>query len=194
MKAQISAVISVYKPSIERLNRCLAAVLPQIDEVVICSDLDTPSLAGIEFSHKVIFRCLDASNTGYGKKANCGAKHASGDILLFLNDDVYLNPDAVQKCLEEMKEGVGIVTHTLRFPDGKIQYAGKFRLRGEQGFHHTDYRKRNSRYTEPVEQESVCGASMLVRREAFKKVGGFDESYTLFSEDDSLGLSIRKLG
>lgn len=192
---RVSAVVAVYKPDLAKLNRCLECVLPQVDEVVVVGDLDSPWPLGIRHGNgKVLTVRMPERKTGYGKKSTFGARHASGEFILQLNDDVYLEPDVVETLLAEMKPDVGIVTHTLRHPDGKIQYAGKFRSAGAMGFGHTDHRREVSRYTVPVEQESACGASMLVRRAAFFAADGFDERYWLFCDDDDLVLKIRQLG
>lgn len=193
--AQVSAVISVYKPNIAQLNRCLSCILPQVGEVIICGDLDTPwPIDGLLFDPKVKCVRMEATHTGYGKKATHGAMHASGKFLHFLNDDVYLNPDTIQTCLAQMAGNVAVVTHLLRHLDGTIQYAGKFRMRGMHGFAHTDHLKLVSRHKQPVEQESACGASMLVRRDAFMEVGCYDEAYFLYSEDDDLVMKLRQAG
>lgn len=192
---EVSAVISVYKPNLEQLRRCLDCVLPQVGEVIICGDLDTPwPIEGLPDDPKIKCVRLEAVRTGYGKKATHGAKQATGNFLHFLNDDVYLNPGAIEICLKQMTGNVAIVTHMLKHPDGRIQYAGKFRLRGMHGFAHTDHLKLVSRYKSPVEQESACGASMLVRKDAFMEVQGFDEAYFLYSEDDDMVMKLRQAG
>lgn len=190
----VSAVIAVYKPNMERLNRCLAAVLPQVDEVIVCIDNDTPRLDGVTVDEKIAFQWLGDSSTGYGKKANHGAKHATGDAILFLNDDVYLNPDTVAGLLREMRDDTAIVSHTLRYPNGMIQYGGKCRPVGARNFVDADVRKLMSRNRFVVEQESACGASMMIRRDVFEKVGGFDSRYFLYCEDDDLAMRVRQLG
>lgn len=192
---KISAVIAVYKPDIHRLNKCLKHVLPQVDEVIIVGDLDTPwPMDGVMLDDKIHLARKNAHQTGYGRKANYGARRSRGAFIWFLNDDVFLNEGVGEILVSSMRDGVAAVSHTLRYPDGKIQYAGKYRPRGACGFGHLDHRKENSRYTEPVEQESFCGASVLVRRDAFFAADGFDERYFLFSEDDSLAMQLRQNG
>lgn len=194
----VSAVIAVYKPDITRLNRCLAAVLPQVDEVIVCSDLDTdwPASDSAYFPNEGKIKCvrLLESKTGYGKKANYGAKFAKGDAILFLNDDVYLNPDTVAGLLRELQGNTAIVSHTLRYPNGMIQYGGKYRAIGARNFADADERRLMSRHRFVVEQESACGASMLIRREVFEQAGGFDPAYFLYCEDDDLAMKVRQAG
>ena len=189
----VSAIIAVYKPNVAKLNRCLKAVLPQVGEVVVCGDMDTPwPIAGILADEKVKLVRHPGTATGYGKKATFGAERSCGKLLLFLNDDVYLDGDVVATLTGEMLGDVAIVTHLLRYMDGTIQYAGK--VRHGNGFVHIDLRAEKSRYSGPVEQESACGASMLVRRDVFFDVGGFDHRYLLYSEDDDLAMMVREHG
>lgn len=189
----VSAVIAVYKPNIARLNKCLQCVLPQVAEVIVCGDADTPwPIKGLVPSAKIKLVRHSRSATGYGRKAHLGAQHASGKTLLFLNDDVYLDEGTVETLTGELINDVAIVTHLLRYMDGSIQYAGK--VRHGDGFVHVDLRAEHSRYTEAVEQESACGASMLIRRDVFFDVGGFDPRYLLYAEDDDLAMTVRQHG
>lgn len=190
----VSAIIAIYKPKWEVLQKCLECVLPQVDEVIICGDMDSPWPPQISEHPKIKLVRHPHHTTGYGKKATLGAMNSSGDVLLMLNDDVFLGGNVVKSCTDLMVGNVGVVTNLLRYPDGKIQYAGKFRQRGMLGFAHTDHRRFKSRYKAPVEQESACGASMFVLRSAFMEVNGFDESYYLYAEDDHLNLEIRQKG
>lgn len=191
----VSAVIAVYKPDLAKLSRCLECVKDQVDEIIIAGDADTPwPISGIISDPKISMVRMSASGTGYGRKATFGARYSNGEHILQLNDDVYCGPNVVTTLLGEMKRDVAAVTHTLRYPDGKIQYAGKYRPRGAVGFGHIDHKGTKSRYTGPVEQEAACGASMLVRREAFFQANGFDERFLLYCEDDSLVLQMRQLG
>lgn len=191
----VSAVIAVYKPNLKQLHRSVASVLPQVQEVIIAGDLDTPwPISGLPDDPKIKCVRMDAVFTGYGKKATFGASHATGRYLHFLNDDAYLNPDVIQKCRAEMVGDVAVVTHTLRYLDGTIQYAGKFRRPGSMLFEHIDHRKQSSRYNRTVEQEAACGASMMVRADAFARVNGYDDLFFLYSEDDDLVMRLRQIG
>lgn len=193
--SDVSCVIAVYKPDVQKLNRALEHVIDQVQEVIIVGDLDTPwPIKNVATDPKITFVRKEAKETGYGRKANFGARHSNNKFILFLNDDCYLNPDVVQKCMIQMKDDVGIVSHLLLYPNGSIQYGGKARQAGSMGFGHVNHKQRRCAFTKPVEQESVCGASILVRREAFYAAGAFDERYRLTSEDDHLAMAVRQQG
>lgn len=190
----ISAVICIYKPDVNKLNRCLRDVLPQVDEIVVVSDKAgfVPKLA---MQHpKIRYIRLNQHDVGYGRKANYGFRHTNHRWVLLLNDDVYLAPDAVKLLKAQMAHDVGMVAHLLLYPDGTIQHGGTYRNPGDPGWGHLDHRARESRIKEPVEIENVCGASVLVRREAFYQAGGFDADFFLYCEDNALCLAVRQAG
>lgn len=190
----VSAVISIYKPEVGTLNRCLNQVLPQVDEVVVAVDRGGIIPQGALTHHKIRYVTHRLSSIGYGRKQNFAARHTNGKYLLLLNDDVFLNPDAVKKMMDIMKPQVGIVSNLLRYPDGTIYHAGKTRSPGVRGWSHIDYKQATPTFTSPVELENCCGACVLVQRKAFYDIKGFDEDFTLYAEDDDFALRMRKAG
>lgn len=190
----VSAIVSIYKPRPEKLNRCLEQVLPQVDEVIVVRDL-AGKLPPEALAHpKIKYVLCPRNDIGYGRKVNFATRHSNGNLLLFLNDDCYLDPDAVAKMRAEMVEGVGMVAPLLRYPDGTIYHAGKVRSPGMMGWGHIDHRKFIATITKPTEMENLCGCCLLVRRRAFYEADCFDEDFYLYAEDDALCLSMRRAG
>lgn len=191
----VTAVIAIYRPDAAILNRCLQCVLPQVAEVIICWDTAGVLPAGVIRDEKIRFVQKPAHDIGYGRKANFGARHANGRYLLFLNDDVYLEPDAVQKLKAAMGPKVGVVAPLLRFNDGRIQHAGMVRDgNGGVGFGHIDYGQFLPTFTTEREVECVTGACVLVDRKAFYQVDGMNEDYYLYCEDTDFMMCIRQAG
>jgi GT2 family glycosyltransferase/ADP-heptose:LPS heptosyltransferase len=191
----ISAVIVLYKPDVAKLLRCLKCVLPQVEEVILACDLDTPMLS-LPDNPKIRLVRMMQHETGYGRKATFGARHSNGKYIWFVNDDLYPNADCAEKMMEVMRtdEKLGAVTHKLLYPNGTVQYAGMGRPAGHIGFGHIDHKQRTSRITKPTEMEAVCGASMLTRRKVLFEVGAFDESLVLYSEDTWYSMAVRQAG
>ena len=187
-KGLVSAIIPVYKQH-PRLDRCIKAVPDDVEVVV---SLDGPDKFQVNGADIVL--PSTGKRVGFGKTCTRGARASSGEFLLFLNDDCYLNPGAVEKMMEEMKPDVAVVGCLLRYPDGKIQHGGTVRLGIEQGYGHIDHGKITPSITAPVEMEFVTFAAVLVRRKAFFDVGGFDEDYDTYCEDSDLCLRLRKAG
>lgn len=190
----VSAIIPIYRPDAETLNRCLECVLPQVEEVIVTAEGGSNVPATAMLHPKISYVTKFASGIGYGRNVNFGARHSTGKYLLLLNDDVFLEPGAVDALRLEMTPDVGAVTHTLRYPNGTVHYAGKLRHLGARGWHHLDHLKQALTWKEPCDTECACGASMLVRRAAFYQVKGFDEEFFLYSEDDDLALRLRQSG
>jgi len=121
---------------------------------------------------------------------NRGAEVATGDYLLFLNDDTEVtNPDWLQAMLEHMQRPeVAIVGPQLLYPDNKVQHAGmflagpatarhafRFAAADEPGYFGLALTQRNV--------IAVTGACMLMRRSTFHPLGEFDEAHDIINND-----------
>lgn len=191
----VSAVVAIYQPKVEVLNHCLNDLLPQVSEIIVTRAQD-----GILPQHhlqhpKIKYVVAPGVRLGYGKNLNYGARHANGKYLLLVNDDVFLtDPNTVASLVHEMKPGVGVVTHLLRYPSGKIYYAGVDRQPGARDWGHIDHEAWHPTFKEVTELENMCGTSILVRRETFYQIGGYDEDYFLYSEDNDFAMRVRLHG
>lgn len=192
--AKVSAVVPIYKPDVNVLNRCLSALVDQVAEVIVTQEGGLVPPAGMLQHPKVRYVQTWKRSIGFSGNANFGARHTTGNLLLFCNDDAFLAPDAVAKMLEVMAPDVGIVSNLLRYPDGGIYHAGKIRVNGERGWRHIDYRKKDPTFQGPIELENCCGCVVLVRRKAFYEAGAYDEEMPVFAQDDAFALSVRQLG
>jgi GT2 family glycosyltransferase len=194
-REDIAAIIPIYQPDANVLNRCLESVLPQVQQVIICEEGGKSRWPQGVLSNPKIRRVVKGlSGIGYARNVNFGARHSTAKYLLILNDDVFLNPDAVKKMKDVCKPGVGAVAGKLWYPDGTLYHAGKFRKPGERGWGHVDLRARKGSIEEPGEMENVNGAALFMPREAFYKIGGFDEEYFGYCSDDDTCLRLRQYG
>jgi GT2 family glycosyltransferase len=182
----VSAVIPVVKDS-PRLDKAIAAVRGQVNEVVISGD---GKFNGSRNGCNTFPG--DGTRTGFGATCNRGARYSTGEWILFLNDDCYLAPDAVSKMFEVATSGVAAVGCLTRYPDGTI-YHGGTRRQGSN-FGHIDHGKTVASITKPTEMEFVNFAAALVRRSAFYEVGAFDSRFDCYSEDADLCLKLREAG
>ena len=136
-------------------------------------------------------------NLGFGPACNAAACDASGKFLFFLNNDTQIAPG----CLEALTlaangTGVGIVGPKLVSFDGSLQEAGCVLNQDGTGTligFGRDPRTPRYNYARPVEH--VSGAAMLIARDLFFKLGGFDDVYApAYCEDADLSLKVRKSG
>jgi GT2 family glycosyltransferase len=130
---------------------------------------------------------------------NLAARHATGDHLLFLNDDTEaVEPGWLDAMLEYSQQPeIGVVGAKLVFPDGGLQHVGVTLPGGKPGHpfygypaKHTGYYCRN---VLPHDCAAVTGASLMTRRDVFAEVGGFDESFPLNYNDIDYCMKVRRL-
>ena len=131
---------------------------------------------------------------------NVGAAQASGEFLLFLNDDMEVLDGAWLHGLVEhaQREEVGTVGPQLLYEDGRVQHAGIF-LSRSVGRHAFRYYPRDEPgpFGLALTQRnviSVTGACMLMRRTVYDAVGGFDEAHAVINNDLDLSLRLQRAG
>lgn len=137
----------------------------------------------------------------FSRMCNLGAKEASGNYLLFLNDDMeILSPSWLSELLQKsMLPYVGAVGAKLLYPETDlIQHAGITNLRVGpahklQRLHDTQdhYYGRNRGVHDML---GVTGACLLVRKEIFEEVSGFDEELAVAFNDVDLCYKIYEAG
>ena len=115
-----------------------------------------------------------------------------GRYLLFLNDDTEpCGPDWL-RALEEhaQRPEVGAVGAKLLYPDGRIQHAGI--AVGIGGLAGHPFRFRREAPDEIRDVSAVTAACLMMRREVFDAVGGFDERLPVNSNDVDLCLRLAR--
>lgn len=137
----------------------------------------------------------------YAALNNYAATQATGDLLLFLNNDTsVITPDWLEQlAMHAGRPEVGCVGAKLLYPDNTNQHAGiVLRLGGvaghaQMGVHADDVGA--FAYMIVVHDVSaVTGACLMVRKEVFDRVGGFDERFTVALNDVDFCLRVRELG
>lgn len=141
-----------------------------------------------------------STNRNFAGGCNAGASAASGDVLVFLNNDTEVPAGAIEALVEHAREpGVGVVGLRLLYPDGTIQHAGVVHREAYPGFiapfhlfHHEagDMPLACSVY----DLDAVTGACLAIPRPLFQELGGFDERYINGLEDIDLCLRARVAG
>ena len=134
--------------------------------------------------------------------SNDGAREASGELLLFLNDDLHADdPDWLTELVRQaLRPDVGAVGPLLLYPDGRIQHAGVFTVGHGGGavhlFHGLDPTEDLHLGLHRVAREvtAVTGACLMVERRAFRAVGGFNEDLAVIGNDIDLCLRIARAG
>ena len=133
---------------------------------------------------------------------NAAVRSTSGSLLLFLNNDVdSFSPRWLEQMTAtfELDDRIGAVGALLHYPEGDIQHAGVV-LNAKRLCQHAHYNwpadslGYQGRIRRLQEFSAVTAACLLVRREAFDEVGGFDEQFPDDYNDIDLCLRLRTAG
>ncbi|MER2248745.1 glycosyltransferase [Methylorubrum podarium] len=190
---------------VDLLAACLASIretgtYDSIEIVAVDNgDLRPPTRAAVgRFGARTVTWSEPVFNVA--AKMNLGARAATGEVLVFLNDDIsVITPDWIEAMLVQLAiPGVGAVGPKLLFEDGSLQHAGvvfgeglpDHVRRGSPG-DDTGYRGStlaNRNYL------AVTGACVMVGRTDFEAIGGFDEGYAINYNDIDLCLRLGERG
>lgn len=153
----------------------------------------------------------NADNLGFGRANNQAFKMTAAPLLLLLNPDTEVTPGSIDRLAETVRSGarVGAAGPKLLNADGSIQVSVwrnspaawealltglrlhrllPRRVRGDLLLaEHFDYARRR-------DVGMLSGAAMLVRREVVDEVGGFDERFHMYGEDNEWCLRITRAG
>lgn len=137
-------------------------------------------------------------NVGFLRNCNNAARHARGKHILLLNNDTVVLPGWMSALyqLMEQDESAAIVGSKLLYPDGTIQEAGGVLWDDATAHNFGRGKPRTAAECNYVrEVDYLSGASVLVRKTFWDRVGGFDERYeTAYCEDSDLAMSARAGG
>ena len=218
MTPEIAAILVNYNSGNELRHALLSvaggmAGRPWEAIVVDNASRDDSAAATAEFApHAALIR--NADNVGFGRGINQGVAASSAPLMLIMNPDCRLLDGALDVLRRELAThpSCGLVGPRILDPDGSVQGSARGdpdMLTGLFGRTSPLRRvlpgltvsKRNvvagaevSENAPGVVVDWVSGACMLVRREAFNAVGGFDEGYFLYWEDADLCRRLRSRG
>ena len=205
-------VVSVIIPNRDRpdlLGPCMAGLLHGTDyeriEVLIVDNgsVDPEALALLDrlAADPRVTVLRDAAPFNWAALNNRAARHATGDLLLLLNNDIaILQPDWLTELVGQViQPGVGAAGAKLLYPDGRIQHAGVTTdLRG--------YPRHLLRFADGAEPGpfdllgsardvwGVTGACMAIHRSVFFAVGGLNEAFPISYNDVDLCLRLTASG
>lgn len=183
---KVTVVIPFYNNK-DTISKCLEAVSNTSYknlEVILVDDGSTDQSYSIakEFGFRIIK--LDV-NKGVSFARNCGARIASGEILFFLDADIMVERDTIEKIQSTFQERPEISALFCSYQ--KDTPANTFYSKYKNLLHH---------YTHQISREEAatfCGGFGAIKKDVFSKLGGFNESYR-YLEDMELGYSLHRQG
>jgi GT2 family glycosyltransferase len=170
---------------LRRTLPALLAVLEPGDEVIVSDDGSTDGSADVARGHgaRVVSH---APATGPAGARNRGAEKAGGEVFVFLDADVRVHPDTLARLKDVLKdpEVAGAFGSYDATPEAR-SWISLYKNLAHHFVHQRSAREASTFW-------AGCGA---IRSQAFRHVGGFDESYRRPSiEDVELGYRLRAAG
>lgn len=208
-----TAIVVTYNSGVWT-ERCLEALLAQPGwEVLVidnASSDDTVRRASRFASQARIYQ--NTVNTGFAGGVNQGVRLASGDILVLINPDAVAAPGALDKLADALeKYNADAAGGMLLVEDRKPQIGNMVRRMPKLGSAlaelfllnniwrrnpwNRSYRCLDLDYTRAQEVENPAGATLMFRRSAWDRVGGFDEGFfPVWFEDADFCACVLKAG
>jgi GT2 family glycosyltransferase len=200
--------VSILIPTRDRaelLEQCIEGLLnrtdyPRLEVIVLDNDSHEERTKQVFAKYPVrVLPCPGEFN--WAAMNNAGAQAATGEVLLFLNNDT----DVIDsRWLRELaghavRPEVGAVGAKLLFADSTVQHAGIWLGPGGRLRHFLRLSKRDDpgylgQLSITRNLSAVTGACMAVRRELFLELGGFDETYPVSYNDLDFCLRLRQRG
>jgi N-acetylglucosaminyl-diphospho-decaprenol L-rhamnosyltransferase len=212
----VSVVMVVYMTG-DALEESVACVLsdPLVDEFVIVDNgsqrMDAARLRGLADRDDRVVLLHGHGNVGFARGANLGARTATGDVLVFLNPDAFLQDGCIAALVREIAD-----RPTPCIVGGRVLNADRTEQRGARrgditpmtalmslsrlASHVPAWKRYEVHWESDVAPEQVLpvptisGACFCMRREDFDCVDGFDEGYFLHVEDVDLCWRVREKG
>jgi N-acetylglucosaminyl-diphospho-decaprenol L-rhamnosyltransferase len=185
------------------LERCLPALAPQVDELVVVADVPGSADAVPEG-----VRVLENDRgRSFAANLNRGTRETTPELVCSVNPDAVPRPDAVAalRAFVEAHERCGIAGPQMVYPDGTWQPSRR-RFPTVRGtiVRRTPLRRvvspsrahylLDERPVGPVEADWMLAGFLLLRRSMLEELGGFDEGFRLYGEDIDLCYRAAKAG
>jgi GT2 family glycosyltransferase len=207
-RTDVDVVVVAYNSS-ATLRDCVATLAdaPELHVAVVDNASPDGSAATVrDLEVKVIEA---PANRGFAAGCNLGAAAGTSPYVLFLNPDARIERESVQILARAASaEQVGASAPRLLSSDGELEYSQRrfpsvVSTYAQGLFLHRLFRRAAwadevvrdaALYDRSQSPDWVSGACVLVRRTVFEEIGGWDESFFLYSEDTDLCRRIRTAG
>jgi GT2 family glycosyltransferase len=205
-------VIVVTYQSAGQIESCLEAAraCPQVGRLLVVDNASTDGslTAAVDGGADLVVE--SPVNMGFARGVNRGLPESTAEHVLLLNPDALLSADALDRLVAALAADPGAVMAgpMLRSPDGAILAGGRrFSTVVNRLLWHLPLPVRPAWSTPDylrlpgppdasggIPVDYLWGASLLCRRRFLDEIGGLDERYFMYSEDEDLGRQARLRG
>ena len=134
---------------------------PRIEAIVVDNASADGSLEYLAAQEDVVL-VASPENLGFGRGCNLGASRAAGELLLFMNPDARLAPDTISVLVADLEANPGAAMTCATLVETGAEHVREDRVE---------------------DVAAMAAATMLVTREHFEAIGGFDPWMFLYGED-----------
>jgi len=186
VKPLVSIIIVNYNGK-KYLEKCLSSLMKinyeNYEIIIVDNNSIDDSLEFVKNSYPSIILIKLDRNYGFAEPNNIGAKNAKGEFILFLNNDTEVNPSFITELVEFFNKDskIAICQSLLLKPNGEVDSSGDFIDTLGRAYSSRD------KVTKVKKILSARGASMMVKKEFFWELGGFDKKFYASFEDVDLG-------
>jgi hypothetical protein len=179
--------------------------------VIIDNASDDGSVDFIKEKFPYVKLTANQKNLGFGKANNIGLKEVHGKYILLINPDTIIAEDTFGKMIQffENNPDAGLAGCKILNPDGTLQPACRRSFPGPwtsftkvSGLstlfpNNKIFARYNLTYldeNQTYEVDAISGSFMMMRREVYDRVGGFDEQFFMYGEDLDFCYRVQKAG
>lgn len=213
-RVDLSIIIVTWK-SLDYLRACLASIYSTtkdiIYEIIVVDNASGDECArAIRAEFPEVVFIASPHNVGFAKANNLGFRHSCGETVLCLNPDTIVSDNVLARLVASLRsnESAGAAGARLLNSDGSLQtscvqaYPTIWNQLLDSGF----LRRLFPNWSiwgmkalfqggqQPCAVDAVSGACIILKRDVFREVGGFTESYVMYVEDIDLCYKITRAG
>ena len=197
----VSIVIPVYN-QFDYTYNCIRSILENSGdvpyEILIADDGSTDLTLRIRELIEGVTVITNETNLGFLKNCNHAAGFARGKYILFLNNDTLVQDNWLKPLvtLIESDPAIGMVGSKLIYSHDCLQEAGGIFWKDGSAWNYGNKKDPTlPEYNYVKETDYISGAAIMLSRELWTRIGGFDETFApAYYEDSDLAFTVRKLG
>ncbi len=182
-----------------------------VEIIVVDNASEDGSIESLRENHPDVVLIENKENLGFGKANNIGLEKANGKYLLMINPDTIVREDTLTKMISffESHPDAGMAGCKVLNPNGTLQLACRRSFPGPwTSFTKVTglstlfpksklFAKYNLTYldeNQTYEVDAISGSFMMMKKEVYNKVGGFDPQFFMYGEDLDLCYRVQQAG